>query len=54
MTDENRDCDEIAREVEAENAAEKPDSAKRSQLVKEAVRAGCVEHIPDDWGLDNG
>lgn len=52
MADDGRDCSDVAQAVEAEQQAETPDKARRKEIIAKALERGCVEAIPDDWGIE--
>jgi hypothetical protein len=50
-TRELQTADEVRAAVEKEKTAEKPDQGMRHYLIKRSIELGCVECIPDDWGM---
>lgn len=51
MSDEKvpENCDELKQAVQQTGDN---DTARQQLLIKQAVDMGCVEHIPDNWGLE--
>lgn len=41
-------CDELKAEVAKTESHEK---GKQRALIVRALEIGCVDHIPDDWGI---
>lgn len=46
---EPQSCEEIKAAVAKTDENEK---GRQQLLIKRSVELGCVEHIPDDWGVD--
>lgn len=42
-------CDQLKSEV---SATKDNEVGKQKYLIKRAVELGCMEHIPDNWGVD--
>ena len=43
------DCAQLKAEVAK---TEDGDKGKQRALISKALELGCVEHIPDDWGIE--
>ncbi len=52
MPDEVKDCTELSHRVETEQQSTEPDKQVRKALIAKALELGCVEAIPDDWGIE--
>lgn len=46
---EPRSCEEVKAAVAKTDENEK---GRQQLLIKRSVELGCVEHIPDEWGVD--
>jgi hypothetical protein len=43
------DCDQLKAAIAKTGDGEKD---RQALLIKRAIELKCVEHIPDDWGVD--
>jgi hypothetical protein len=48
---EPKTVEEVRTAVEKEKNADPPHQGVRHYLIKRAIELGCVECIPDDWGM---
>lgn len=47
--DEINDCDELKAAIDKH---EPGNAGEQRALIKRSIELGCVEHIPDDWGVE--
>lgn len=46
---EIKTCDELKNKVADVDIEER---GKQRELIGRAIELGCIEHIPDEWGVD--
>lgn len=49
---EIEDCDGLKTAIDEYNAKGEHNQAEQAALLKRSIDLGCVDHIPDDWGVD--
>lgn len=50
MADEEiSSCDELKAAIDKHDPGNK---AEERALIKKSIELGCVEHIPDEWGVE--
>jgi hypothetical protein len=48
MADEINNCEELRSAIQSWDGKDK---GRQRYLLKRAIDLGCVEHVPDDWGV---
>lgn len=52
MASDVQNCDQLSSAVATEAKSDTPSPETRKELIAKALELGCVEHIPDDWGIE--